>query len=77
MCACRPGLTRNITLAPDVYHDAKALGINLSQTCERLLREFIKVEQARRWAEPHAEFIAAYNQTTEQDGLPLMQWRQF
>jgi len=72
-----PKKATNITLALDVYNDAKALGINLSQTCERLLRELIRAEQARRWAEQHAEFIDAYNQTTEQDGLPLAQWRQF
>ncbi|MET3107387.1 antitoxin CcdA [Oxalobacteraceae bacterium GrIS 2.11] len=72
-----PKKATNITLALDVYNDAKALGINLSQTCERLLREAIRTEQARRWAEQHAEFIQAYNETTEQDGLPLDQWRQF
>jgi antitoxin CcdA len=67
----------NITLALDVYNDAKALGINLSQTCERLLRETIRAEQERRWAEQHADFIRSYNLITEQDGLPLEQWRQF
>lgn len=72
-----PKKATNITLAPDVYADAKALGLNLSQTCERLLRAFIHDEQARRWAGQHAQFIEAYNQTTEQDGLPLAQWRQF
>ena len=72
-----PKKATNITLALDVYNDAKALGINLSQTCERLLREVIRAEQSRRWAEQHAEFIDAYNKITEQDGLPLAQWRQF
>ena len=72
-----PKKATNITLAPDVYNDAKALGINLSQTCERLLRTFIHDEQARRWAEQHVQFIEAYNQATEQDGLPLAEWRQF
>jgi len=72
-----PKKATNITLALDVYNDAKALGMNLSQTCERLLRETIRAEQARRWAEQNAEFIQAYNQTTELDGLPLEQWRQF
>ncbi len=67
----------NITLALDVYNDAKALGINLSQTCERLLRETIRAERERRWASEHADFIRAYNQTVEQEGLPLEQWRSF
>jgi len=72
-----PKKATNITLALDVYNDAKALGINLSQTCERILRETIRTENARRWAEQHADFIDAYNQTTELEGLPLEKWRQF
>ncbi|MDR3482257.1 MAG: type II toxin-antitoxin system CcdA family antitoxin [Burkholderiaceae bacterium] len=72
-----PKKATNITLALDVYNDAKALGINLSQTCERLLRETIRAEQERRWASEHADFIRAYNQTVEQEGLPLEQWRSF
>ncbi len=72
-----PKKATNITLALDVYNDAKALGMNLSQTGERLLRGTIRAEQAKRRAEQHAEFIAAYNQSIEQEGLPLDQWRQF
>ncbi len=72
-----PKKATNITLALDVYNDAKALGMNLSQTCERLLRETIRIEQAQRWAEQHAEFIHAYNEISESEGLPLEQWRQF
>ena len=72
-----PKKATNITLALDVYNDARELGINLSQTCERLLRETIRAEKTLRWAEQHAEFIQAYNQITGLDGLPLTQWRQF
>lgn len=72
-----PKRATNITLSVDVYNEAKALGINLSQTCDRLLREAIVVERARNWAGEHAEFIAAYNQSVEQEGLPLDEWRSF
>lgn len=67
----------SITLSMDVYNEARALGINLSQTCDRLLREAIAMEKARCRPNEHAEFIAAYNQMIEQEGLPLDQWRTF
>lgn len=72
-----PKKATNISLSLDVYNEAKLLGINLSQTCERFLREAIRAEKERRWAQDHAEFIAAYNQTVEAEGLALEQWRTF
>ncbi len=67
----------NITLSVEVYNEAKALGINLSQTCEQMLREAIRIEKSRRWSLEHADFIQAYNSAVESDGLPLDQWRTF
>jgi antitoxin CcdA len=67
----------NITLSQEVVADAKALGLNLSQTCERLLRETIRMEKERRWAREHADFIAAYNQRVQDEGVVLEQWRTF
>jgi antitoxin CcdA len=67
----------NITLSTDVLAEAKSLGINISQACDRFLRELVRSEHERRWQSEHAEFIAAYNQTVEQEGLPLEQWRTF
>jgi len=67
----------NITLSADVLADARRLGINISQACDSYLRELVRREQERRWAEQHADFIAAYNQTVETEGLPLEQWRGF
>ena len=67
----------NITLSVDVLNDAKALGINISQTCDQYLRELVRSERERRWQLDNAEFISAYNQTIEQEGLPLEQWRSF
>lgn len=67
----------NITLSADVLADARRLGINISQACDSYLRELVRREQERRWAEQHADFIAAYNRTVEAEGLPLEQWRGF
>ncbi len=67
----------NITLSVDVLIEAKALGINISQTCDQYLRELVRSERERRWQQDNAEFISAYNQTIEQEGLPLDSWRSF
>ena len=67
----------NVTLNADVLDAAKALGINVSQVCDQRLREVVAQEQQRRWRSEHADFIAAYNTTVEQEGLPLDTWRSF
>lgn len=67
----------NITLSADVLTEAKAMGINISQACDQFLRNLVREERERRWQEENADFIAAYNQTVEAEGLPLEQWRTF
>jgi len=72
-----PKKATNITLSTDVLTEAKALGINISQSCDQFLRELIRQERERRWQLEHADFIAAYNQTLNDEGLPLDEWRSF
>lgn len=67
----------NVTLSADVLAEAKALGINISKSCDDFLRDLVARERASRWRGDHAEFIAAYNRTIETEGLPLDQWRSF
>lgn len=67
----------NITLSADVLAEAKAMGINISQACDQFLRNLVREERERRWQEENADFIAAYNQTVDTEGLPLEQWRTF
>ncbi|HEU4843368.1 MAG TPA: type II toxin-antitoxin system CcdA family antitoxin [Burkholderiaceae bacterium] len=67
----------NISLAMDVYLDAKALGINLSQVCEERLREEIQTRKAEQWNTQHAGFIAVYNSLVEEEGVALREWCAF
>jgi antitoxin CcdA len=67
----------NISLAMDVYLDAKNFGINISQVCEQRLREEIQARKEQQWNEQHADFIAAYNSLVEADGVALQEWRAF
>lgn len=70
-------IATNITLSQEVIDDAKALGLNLSKTCEQILREAIRIEKERRWADDYADFIAAYNHSVQEDGLAREEWRSF
>jgi len=72
-----PRRATNLSLSADVLEAAKALDINISQTCDEYLRKVVKEEQARRWREEHADFIAAYNEMLVAEGLPLDEWRTF
>jgi len=67
----------NLSLSADVLDAAKALHINISQTCDAHLRKVVKEEQERRWREEYADFIAAYNEKLATEGLPLDEWRTF
>ncbi|TAL54512.1 MAG: post-segregation antitoxin CcdA [Methylovulum sp.] len=67
----------NITLSSDVLAEAKALGINISQTCDQFLRELVRNERERRWLQDNVDFIDAYNRTVADEGLPLDAWRSF
>ena len=77
--APRPALKKatNISLATDVYLDAKEFGLNISQLCEQKLREEIAIHKEKQWNAQHAEFIATYNQVVEEDGVALQEWRGF
>ncbi len=67
----------NLSLSADVLDAAKALRINVSQVCDRHLREVVRQEQARLWQREHADFVTAYNATLEAEGLPLAEFKAF
>jgi antitoxin CcdA len=67
----------NLSLSSDVLDAAKHLEINISQVCDSHLREVVRREQERKWREDHADFIAAYNNSIDAQGLPLDEWRSF
>ena len=67
----------NISLAMDVYLDAKKFGLNISQICEQRLRDEVQARKELQWNEQHASFIAAYNDVVEAEGVALQEWRAF
>ena len=66
-----------VTLPVDLVAEARALGLNVSQACERGLEAEIARGRAAQWQEENREAIASSNEYVERFGLPLSEFRQF
>lgn len=69
--------TIHLTLNPQVLAEAKKLGINISKACDAFLESLVRQEKERLWRLENVDFIASYNKTIEDEGLPLDSWRTF
>lgn len=67
----------NVSLAEPLIEEARALGINISQACERGLRDEVQQRRRQRWLEENDAAIAAYNKRIAKDGLTLAKYRRF
>lgn len=67
----------NLTLNIEVLAEAKKLGINISRACDAFLETLVKQEKERLWKLENAKFVASYNETINEEGLPLAKWRSF
>lgn len=72
-----PRRATNVSLDHDYVTEAKALGINISQACERGLIETVKEARAAKWLEENREAIESWNAWVEENGLPLASKRLF
>lgn len=57
--------------------EARELGINLSQACERGLVETIAEARSARWLKENREALESSNAWVEANGLPLAKYRLF
>ena len=67
----------NVSLDSAYLAEARELGINISQACERGLVETLAEERAKRWLEENREAIESSNAYVEKHGLPLSRYRLF
>ena len=67
----------NITLPVELFTEARELGLNVSQACERGLKAEIAKSRAARWREENREALTSSNDFVERNGLPLSDFRQF
>jgi antitoxin CcdA len=67
----------NVSLDRVLVEEARALGINLSQACERGIIEQLAKTRAERWVDENRAALASSNAFVEARGLPLASNRQF
>ena len=75
--AASPRRATNVTLPESLLQEARALGVNLSQACERGLVEAVAAGRRARWLAENQDAIEAWNTHVDTHGLPLAAYRQF
>lgn len=64
-----PKKPTNLSLNADLLKKAKALGLNLSQICERSLIEALRIERQSRWLKENKKATEDYNDRIIFSGL--------
>ncbi len=59
----------NLSVNEDLLAQARALGINLSQTLETELEHRVRQAKAKAWAEENAEAIESHRRFIERHGV--------
>ncbi|GAA0559529.1 hypothetical protein GCM10008942_05010 [Rhizomicrobium electricum] len=67
----------NVSVDAALLAEAKALGLNLSQTLEDELRRKVHDEKVRRFKEESREAIEAHNRFIEENGIWSEKYRQW
>jgi antitoxin CcdA len=67
----------NVSLPFDMVAEAKELGINLSQACEKGVVAEISVRRREKWLTENMDAIESNNAWIEEHGLPLAEYRLF
>lgn len=67
----------NVTLPEALLQDAREMGINLSQACERGLAAEVAESRRQLWLAKNQDAIEAWNEHVAEHGLPLAAFRQF
>ena len=67
----------NVTLPESLIQEAKTLGINISQACEKGLAASVGEARAAAWLKENRPALDAWNDYVEKHGIPLSEFRQF
>ena len=67
----------NVTLTESLLDEAREVGINVSQACERGLAAALAETRRQRWLDENRDAIASWNAYVAEHGLPLARFRQF
>ena len=67
----------NVTLPGELLRDARALGINVSQACERGVAAEVAAVRRERWLTENGEAIKEYDAQVAERGMTLQAYRRF
>lgn len=67
----------NVSLSVPLLDEARALGVNVSQACERGLAERVGQVRAERWLAANQAALDSSDGFVAEKGLPLARHRQF
>ena len=67
----------NVTLPETLVKDARELGINVSQACEKGLAAAVSEARGAAWLRENKAALEAWNAYVEEHGIPLEEYRQF
>jgi antitoxin CcdA len=72
-----PKRATNVSLVADMVDDAKRLGVNVSEACQKGLAAEVKKAREAKWLEENREALESSNAYVEKHGLPLARYRLF
>lgn len=67
----------NVSLSANIVEQAKELGINVSQACEKGVVAEISARRREKWIEENRAAMESSNAWVEKHGLPLAKYRMF
>ena len=67
----------NLSIAPAIISEARAVGIKISSFCEEKLREETRRRRDQQWNDQHAAFLDEYTKLIEKEGVALDEFRTF
>ena len=65
----------NVSLRADLIEEAKRLGINVSEACERGLADQVKKAREAKWLEENLPALEAWNEWVRENGIPYAEYR--
>jgi antitoxin CcdA len=70
-------IATNLSVRADIVHEARAIGLNLSEVFEAAVLQALRSKRREAWLRENAEAIEHYNATVTRDGIFSDRWRKF
>ncbi|HST36428.1 MAG TPA: type II toxin-antitoxin system CcdA family antitoxin [Allosphingosinicella sp.] len=65
----------NVSLRSDLIDEARGLGINISEACERGLTDEVARSRREAWLAENMPALEAWNEWVRENGIPYAEYR--